>query len=193
MKNRTLVIVDFQNDFVHPDGALTVNNPELIAKMNNFALKLESNMFERILLTADNHNKETYHLTEEAKLYPPHCLKDTWGWEYAVKFKENIPIKVLYKEGNDIWGEVSKYEELQEDWNGREVYIAGLVSDVCVQKAMDGFLKRGAKVAVFEDLTKGLERDIENVIAGKEYADYINKGNLRCITSLIFENERQEK
>ncbi|MDR1694834.1 MAG: cysteine hydrolase [Lactobacillaceae bacterium] len=186
MKKRTLVIVDFQNDFVHPNGALTVNSPELIERMKQFAKGLQKDMFERILITADNHDKDAYHLIEEAELFPPHCLKGSWGWEYAVDLNDNIPCMTLYKEGNDIWDEEHNYKELQENWEGREVYIAGLVSDICVKKAMDGFLKRGAKVTVFEDLTQGLEKSIKEVISDDKYKSFVASGAVSCITARQF-------
>lgn len=44
---------------------------------------------------------------------------------------------------------------LQQDLRDKEVYLCGLLSDICVQQGMDGFLRRGAKVTVLEDLCQG--------------------------------------
>ena len=32
MNERILVRIDFQNDFIHPEGSLSINNPNLIDK-----------------------------------------------------------------------------------------------------------------------------------------------------------------
>ncbi len=185
-KQRTLVVVDFQNDFVDVDGALSVKNPELMENMQRFADCLQKTMFSEILITADTHNPTTYPMSQEAKIFPPHCYEGEWGWEQAVQFKDNIPNKILRKSGYDIWHEEVKYPELQQNWQGKEVYLAGLVSDVCVQKAMDGFLERGAKVTVFEDLTQGLKKNINEIVAEDKYIDYVAGGKLRLMTTKQF-------
>ena len=56
-----------------------------------------------------------------------------------------------------MWQEAYTYPVLQQDWKGKEVYLAGVLSDVCVKQAMDGFLSRGAKVTLLEDLCQGLK------------------------------------
>ena len=47
MKKRILMRVDFQNDFVHPHGSLTINNPQLIEKHQQFADNLFQNSFDK--------------------------------------------------------------------------------------------------------------------------------------------------
>lgn len=41
MNERFLVRIDFQNDFAAPEGALTINNPDLIARHQRFADSLQ--------------------------------------------------------------------------------------------------------------------------------------------------------
>ncbi|MFV0627530.1 MAG: isochorismatase family protein [Alphaproteobacteria bacterium] len=186
MKQRIFMLVDFQNDFVDIDGALSVKNPELIERTQRFADCLQKTMFDEILVTADTHNPHTYPMSQEAKSFPPHCYEGKWGWEQAVQLKDNIPSRLLRKSGYDIWQEEKKYPELQQNWQGKEVYLAGLVSDVCVQKAMDGFLKRGAKVIVFEDLTQGLQKQMNGIVAEDKYMNDVANGNLRLMTTKQF-------
>jgi nicotinamidase/pyrazinamidase len=75
--NKTLVIVDFQNDFLLKNGLLSLYNnnggADLIAKMNDFINRLPNNLFDKIIITQDTHFHEYYHETEEAKSFPLHC------------------------------------------------------------------------------------------------------------------------
>lgn len=41
MNERFLVRIDFQNDFAAPEGALTINNPDLIVRHQRFADSLQ--------------------------------------------------------------------------------------------------------------------------------------------------------
>ena len=186
MKQRFLVLVDFQQDFVSENGALSINNPQLILRVQRFVDNLQKGMFEQIIVTRDNHLPETYALTPEADCFPPHCLYGTPGAELAVCLKDNIPVTTLYKSTTDIWNELTNYKLLQQDWKGKEVYLAGVLSDICVRKAMDGFLRRGAKVTIFADLTQGLAVQTPEIVAAPQYAEAVDKGYLRHITSAQF-------
>lgn len=186
MKKRVFVLVDFQNDFVQPDGALTINNPDLINRVQKFTDNLQKGMFEEIVLTADNHFNETYPLTPEAKNYPPHCIHGTEGWKLAVNLKRNIPVGILYKSSTDMWNEAPNYSMLQQKWADKDVYLAGVLTDVCVKQAMDGFLKREASVTLFNDLTQGLSMQTEELLQQPEYAEAVENGQLRQINSSQF-------
>lgn len=186
MNQRFLVLVDFQQDFVAENGALTINSPQLVSRVQQFADNLQKGMFEQIIVTRDSHLPETYALTPEADSFPPHCLYGTPGAELAVSLKDNIPVITLYKSTTDIWNELPNYKLLQQDWKGKEIYLAGVLSDICVRKAMNGFLRRGAKVTVFEDLTQGLAVQTPEIIAAPQYAGVVDKGYLRQITAAQF-------
>ncbi len=49
MNNRILVRIDFQNDFIHPNGSLSINNPDLIEKNQQFNNSLQKGMFAEII------------------------------------------------------------------------------------------------------------------------------------------------
>ncbi len=183
---RTLVRIDFQNDFVAPDGRLSINNPDLIEKHQRFADNLQKGMFSEILDFRDTHFAETYPQTKEAQSFPIHTVYGTQGWEAAAHWKTNIPVQVLFKGTTNLWNEVNQYAVLQQDWKDREVYICGVLSDICVQQGMDGFLKRGAKVSVLEDLCQGLNKQIPEIISEPKYQNLVESGHLRHITSQQF-------
>lgn len=186
MNERLLVRIDFQNDFVHPDGALSINNPELISRHQRFADNLQKGMFSEIIDLRDTHFAETYGQTKEAESFGLHTEFGTWGWQPAAVFKDNIPVRTLYKSTTNIWNEVNQYAVLQQDWRGKDVYLCGLLSDICVQQAMDGFLRRGAKVTVLEDLCQGAQKQIPEILNEEKYEYPIREGLLRHITGAQF-------
>ena len=186
MKNNILIRVDFQNDFVHPHGALTINNPQLIEQHQQFADSLFKNSFGQIIDTYDTHFSETYNDTIEAKSYPPHCVFGTWGWQQAAPFKPELSVMKLYKSTTNMWNEISQYRLLNENWKDKNVYLCGVLSDVCIQQAMNGLLKRGANVIIFDDLCQGLNYQISDILSDEKYQPFVESGQLKSITTSQF-------
>lgn len=94
------VVVDAQNDFMDPDGALYVPEADKVTPIIDEYLKelTMENGYLAVLFTADTHDEETYPDSLEAKGdepngipgFPPHCYKGTEGFNFAVKV-ENVP------------------------------------------------------------------------------------------------------
>lgn len=186
MNNRILMRIDFQNDFVHPHGALSIEAPELIEKHQKFADSLFKGSFDKIIDTYDTHFQETYGQTIEAMNYPLHCVMGSWGWQQAAPFKQELNVTKMYKSTTNIWNETRQYRDLAADWNGKEVFLCGVLSDVCVQQAMNGLLKKGAQVIILEDLCQGLNREIGDILQDDIYRPFIESGRLKCISSAQF-------
>ena len=67
-----------------------------------------------------------------------------------------------------------------------DVYLCGVLSDVCVEQAMYGFLKKGANVIVIEDLCKGLNHEITEILESNRYRKFVENGRLKSITTQQF-------
>ena len=186
MTNNILMRIDFQNDFVHPHGALTLNNPDLIAKHQRFADSLFEHSFDKIIETYDTHFAETYPQTIEAQNYPPHCLFGTWGWQSAAPFKPELQVTKMYKGTTNIWNEAKNYKDLTDDWQDKNVYLCGVLSDVCVQQALNGLLKRGAKVIIIEDLCQGAQMQISDILQTDPYQRFVESEHLKSMTTAQF-------
>ncbi|MCA1917199.1 hypothetical protein [Methanospirillum hungatei] len=63
-----------------------------------------------------------------------------------------------------------------------EVTLFGVASDFCNRFAMEGWLARGAKVTIIEDLTKGIHKETASVLRECSYQRYI-PDRLTAITS----------
>ena len=77
MNKRILFRIDFQNDFVHPNGSLTISDEKLIEKHQKFANNLFKNSFDKIVDSYDTHFRETYNDTLEAQSFGEHCIYGT--------------------------------------------------------------------------------------------------------------------
>ena len=186
MNNNILIRIDFQNDFVHPHGALTISAPELIEKHQKFADNLFNYSFDKIIDTYDTHFAETYADTLEAQSYPLHCIFGSWGWQQAAPFKPGLEVQKMYKSTTNMWNEIKNYQILTEDWSDKNVYLCGVLSDVCVQQALNGLLKRDANVIILDDLCQGLNQQISDIIAQDCYQPFIESGKLKNMTSAQF-------
>lgn len=194
MKKRILVRVDFQNDFVDPDGKLTINDVALINRHQRFCNSLQRGMFAEVIDIADTHFEETYAATAEAADYPLHAAYYTWGWHKAAEFKDNIPLTNLYKSTTNIWNEENNYTLLRQDWRDKDIYLCGLLSDVCVREAMDGFLNRGTKVTLLEDLCKGVRATVAGDYCGAAICGIFDRrATAHDEFGAVFQNDTERK
>ena len=78
------------------------------------------------------------------------------------------------------------YDELKNDWKGKDVYLCGVLSDICVVQAMNGLLKKGANVIILDDLCMGLKKQMSDILQKDCYSEVIKEGRLKSITSQQF-------
>ena len=77
MKNKILVVVDMQNDFLTG----TLANESAVNVIPNIKREIESGNYTHIIFTRDTHT-EKYLETQEGKRLPvTHCIFGTWGWD----------------------------------------------------------------------------------------------------------------
>lgn len=161
MKRKLLHIVDMQNDFMMADGQLAVAGADtLIAPANKFLARAQ---FDKVIATYDTHYRASYAKTAEAKLFPPHCVYGTRGWDLAIKPGKYA--RVL-KNQFDVWAAPRAISRAIAGFtpDNTDVYVMGVASDYCVKYAIAGYLARGYNVVVLGDLCRGIERQIDDVI-----------------------------
>ncbi len=200
-KKLTLNLIDFQNDFVAPGGALTFDNgkgdPHLIARAEAFFEKLPRNVFNNAIVTYDTHSKETYFQTEESKTFPLHCEKGTLGWLLAIN-KGNLTTKIraiqhLRKSTYDMWaGSIDGiYEPIIQETD--EVVLCGVASDICNKAALLGWVKRDIPVTILTDLTRGILKQTEEVLKEEPFKYAVQKGKIKTITAKSFLKQFQNQ
>lgn len=70
------------------------------------------------------------------------------------------------------------------DPKSTDVYVMGVASDFCVKYAIVGYLQRGYSIFVLQDLCRGINEQIDDVV--KEF----NNPKIMIITAKQLQNQR---
>jgi len=191
-KNLVFWNVDTQKDFMLSTGKLYIKGAEEIfgnlKKITEFAR--EHNI--KVINTADYHSlisKELSEIPDFKTTFPPHCIAGTEGEEfidetnpkieksyYIVGWKEEIlNLPLLYKCRNiiiqkdvfDVFEGNSWTDNIIKLLTPTLVVVYGVATDVCVNFAVQGLLKRGIKVVIIKDAIKGLSEENCNKLLEK--------------------------
>lgn len=135
MKNKLLIVVDMQNDFV--TGSLANLAAEKI--IPNIVEKLKAKDYTYLIFTRDTHQKN-YLETQEGKNLPvEHCIEGTKGWEIIPELQEFTKNAFIIDKptfGYKDWK--AKLNELFDDENNQpgdfpeEIELCGTCTSVCV-------------------------------------------------------------
>ncbi len=186
MGKRFVIVVDAQQDFMTPDGALYVPGAQsLIGPMNAWLKALGPGETAGVLLTFDTHYAETYAASAEAAQFPLHCVRNSPGWQSVIDvdaIAAAIPLYTLEKGVFAMWEEPDVvvrdarhpdrpatprdrfFDELRQGGIG-EVTVIGVAADFCVRWAVEGLIARRFRVVVPATMTSGIVRQIGDVAA----------------------------
>ncbi len=126
-KNKLLVVVDYQNDFV--DGSLGFEDAKAIE--SNICAKIEeyTKSGNDVIFTLDTHSQK-YLLTDEGKNLPiKHCIKGTQGHKLYGKVEILARNKVQIEKPTFPSLELAKFIE-GKDYG--EIELCGVVTNICV-------------------------------------------------------------
>jgi len=157
---RALIIVDFQNDFARPDGALSVPAGEEIAGAIN--AHAASGDYDLVLATRDWHPRDHGSFTAQGGPWPPHCVQGTPGAELHPDLDAEA-IDAIVDKGQDPGTEgYSGFEatglaERLREHGVEDVTIVGLATDYCVKNTALDALREGLGVRVDPTAVRGVE------------------------------------
>ena len=174
---KILIVVDYQNDFVNPNGALPVPNADTIAK--NIQSRIDSDDYSARIFTFDTHTEKDYSVSGEAKIFPIHCEFETEGWNFYdikpryAKWNEYIESRTapfeMFASANEyfftkdvfnIWDGNTTYPKWFENTfpsDEYEIDIVGVATNYCVFMNVMGMVERGYKVNVIQDSVEGIK------------------------------------
>lgn len=143
---KALIVIDYTNDFVHEDGALTSGEPAQVLhdyianQINEFA-----QADEFIAFMVDLHYKEdTYH--PETALFPPHNVAGSSGRAHYGEVESLY--NQLKEKSNVIYSDKTRYSSFAgtdlalrlRERGINEVHLVGVVTDICVlHTAIDAY------------------------------------------------------
>ena len=156
---RLLIVVDYQNDFI--DGALGFKGadniaPRIVELINEFRKNNDD-----VVFTYDTHNEDYMKTTEGAYLPVPHCLKGSEGWQLHDSIKDLVKDAKVFEKPGFGSKELGHYIESK---NYDEIYLCGLVSDICVfSNAIIAKASASpyAKIKIVRDATSSFDLDMQ--------------------------------
>ncbi|MCK8487047.1 cysteine hydrolase [Paenibacillus sp. MBLB2552] len=164
-KKKALINIDYTNDFVAADGALTCGEPGQAIEERIAAITetfVQSGGF--VVFAIDMHRvNDPFH--PETKLFPPHNIEGTEGRRLYGKLED---VYQRNKKADHVyWLDKTRYSafagtdlELQLRARGiTELHLAGVCTDICVlHTAVDAYNK-GFEIVIHEDAVASFDPD----------------------------------
>jgi nicotinamidase/pyrazinamidase len=149
--SEALLIIDYQNDFAAPDGALSVKGGEDIAERINHLAKAGG--YDLVVATRDWHPADHNSFTEQGGIWPVHCVQGSPGAELHPAL-DQADVDVVFDKGtNQATDGYSAFEtdelgHLLRERGIDKVTVVGLATDYCVKNSAIDAQKDGFQVHV---------------------------------------------
>ena len=153
-----LLIIDFQNDFTPPDGALAVAGGDEIGE----PIQRLAPLFDVVAATRDWHPPDHASFETEGGPWPVHCVRGTHGAElHPAMDQVNVDFIVDVGRERDDEGysgfEKSDLAQQLRDRRVERVVICGLATDYCVRASTLDACREGFDVTVVKDAIRPVE------------------------------------
>ncbi len=160
VKGDALIIVDVQNDFL-PGGSLAVpNGDEVVPALNRYVAAFESQRLP-IYATRDWHPANHCSFKAQGGIWPPHCIAESNGAQFAPGLKRPADMVVISKATTSEKDAYSGFEgtDLAERLHKQGVhrlFIGGLATDYCVLNTVKDALKHKFTVLLLQDAIRAV-------------------------------------
>ena len=167
----TLLVVDVQNDFADPGGALYVPGaPEILALVQR-EISRADRAGAGVVYTQDWHPASTPHFAKDGGLWPVHCVAGTWGAELVPMLSVLGPVIRKGQGGEDGYSGFSVRDprtgsrsptgltELLRARDVRKLVIVGLATDYCVKDTALDAVAEGFETTVLTEAVRAVERE----------------------------------
>ncbi|MFN3384442.1 MAG: cysteine hydrolase family protein [Archaeoglobaceae archaeon] len=168
-----LIVVDMQKDFCYRNGALYIENAERIFEATKKVVDTARKREMKVIFTQDWHRSDD----EEFKIWPKHCIMNTWGAEIIDELKPREEDYFVKKRRYSAFFATDLDLTLRELKVDR-VFICGVATNICVLHTAGDAAIRDYKVAIIEDCTKALS-DYDQEYAIKHMKSVFNAEILR--------------
>lgn len=158
-----LLLVDVQNDFADPGGALAVAGGDAIIPFLNRQVAAARRSGALVAYTQDWHPASTPHFARDGGIWPVHCVMATWGAEFHPNLVVDGPTIRKGTAGEDGYSGFSvrdpgtgresptELDGLLRDAGIKRVVIAGLATDYCVKATALDALRLGYQTVLLGD------------------------------------------
>jgi len=158
-----LIVVDVQNDFADPEGALHVPGGEDVVAVANGEIRRASDAGALVVFTQDWHPPSTPHFAKDGGIWPVHCVRDTWGAELVPGLEVAGPVVRKGVGGEDGYSGFSvrdprtgsrsatELADLLRERAVERVVVVGLATDYCVKETALDAVRGGLATTVLEE------------------------------------------
>ncbi len=139
-----LVVVDVQNDFADPGGALFVRGAGAVVEAVNAEAQAARRAGALVVYTQDWHPADTPHFAKDGGVWPVHCVAGTWGAAFHPGLVVDGPVVHKGTGGEDGYSAFTMRDpvsgearstgmgELLAAHGVERVVVVGLATDYCV-------------------------------------------------------------
>ena len=144
---KALVVVDMLNDFIRPDGSLTVGGPglEIVPFVREQIEKARAGGIPVIYL-CDQHRPDD----PEFRMFPPHCIAGTEGGEVISELRPQPGDWVVPKRRYSGFYE-SQLDLVLRELEIEEIMLVGVCTNICVLYTASDARNRAYQVTVLKD------------------------------------------
>ena len=145
-KETALIVVDMQNDFAHPEGALFVPDAPKTVPAIKSLLEKARQAGARVVFTQDWHREDDL----EFQIWPRHAVAGTWGAEILEELKPRPEELVIQKVRYDAFygTPLDHYLHL---FGVKRLVVVGTVANICVLHTAGSAALRWYQVVLPED------------------------------------------
>ncbi|MCX8162756.1 MAG: cysteine hydrolase [Candidatus Bathyarchaeota archaeon] len=171
-KTSALILVDLQNDFLHPNGALYMGDgARRIINPVKILLDKASSRGVPVIYTQDWHPPDS----PEFDIWPKHAVMDTWGSEIIEELKPVFVSFTVRKEVYDAFYGTG-LDALLSLLKVKHLVVAGVVSNICVLHTVGSSALRGYKPYIPVDCIAALN-DFDQLLTLRQIS-FLYKGVL---------------
>jgi nicotinamidase/pyrazinamidase len=156
-----LLVVDMQRDFL-PGGSLAVAGGDaLIPRINQYVAQFES-CGAPVYFSRDWHPADHCSFVAQGGPWPPHCVAETPGAEFAVGISippDAIVVSKGLRSDRDAYSafEETRLADRLRERGVTEVWVAGVALDYCVRATVQGALHSGLRAVVLLDAVRPVD------------------------------------
>jgi nicotinamidase/pyrazinamidase len=156
-----LLLVDIQNDFL-PGGALAVGDGDAVVPVANRYAEAFERAGQPIYVTRDWHPADHCSFQAEGGPWPPHCVQNTPGAEFAPALQVPADAIVVSKATRSDKEAYSDFEDtgLADQLRAagiRRLLVMGLATDYCVLATVRDACAGGFEVVVAVDGVRAVD------------------------------------
>ncbi len=156
-----LLVVDVQNDFL-PGGSLAVPRGDEIVPVLNRCLALFTKKALPVYASRDWHPANHCSFRAQGGPWPPHCMADTHGAEFAANLELPADAVIISKADTPQKDAYSAFGDTDlglclKAVGVRRLFVGGLATDYCVLNTVKDALALGYAVVLLTDAVRPVE------------------------------------